>query len=414
MYKLLIADDEMIERQAIQYVIDGNFPKIFETKEACNGREALETASDFKPDIIFFDIKMPGINGLEAAGRIHEFLPECRIVLMSAYSYFNYVQEALTLGADDYITKPAPVFKIVAILKKIISSLNESTYKKDKEKEINEKLKHVTECLEKELLVLIASGDISKSAIDNYFELLDIKCEAYLCGVIHVTSEISSCTIDNNKILIILKQEINWKGYKSFIQFIDNEIYLLLFIDHNMNQNDYMSFSSKLLAEINEEVNRKININLSIGIGSMCCQISDIYKSFLQAKTILKNSGMIDVVTNYTDINETNVGKSNSLIKRVIDFIEENYDKDITLENTSEKFRMSPFYLSKFFKQESGENFIDYLTLIRVNKAKEFLSDPVNNVKDVCYMVGYNDPNYFTRVFKKKCGTTPSDYRRKS
>lgn len=415
MYKLLIADDEMIERQAIQYIIDQNFPTIFETKEASNGREALETASKFQPDIIFFDIKMPGINGLEAARRIHEFLPECRIVLMSAYSYFNYVREALILGADDYITKPAPVSRIVDVLKKVISSLNESRFIKDKGKEIDEKLKHVTECLEKELLVLIVLGNISKSDIDNYFELLDIKCKAYLCAVIHVPNgRSSSCEIDNNKILSALKEEVNCKGYKSFAQFIDNEIYLLLFIEKDIDENSYIEFSVKLLTEINEEIKRKIRISLNIGIGSLCYQISDVCKSFLQAKMALKNNNTSDVVINCTDTTDINVVKSNSSIKRVIEFMEKNYDKDITLESVAEKFRMSPFYLSKIFKQESGENFIDYLTLIRVDKAKKFLSDPLNNVKDVCYMVGYNDPNYFTRVFKKKCELTPSEYRRNS
>ena len=97
---------------------------------------------------------------------------------------------------------------------------------------------------------------------------------------------------------------------------------------------------------------------------------------------------------------------------RIYKFINKNYSSDISLVNTSKIFNISPYYLSKVFKKEENINFIDYLTEFRIRKACEFLKSPTNNVKEVCYLVGYNDPNYFTKVFKRICGETPSSYRR--
>ena len=97
-----------------------------------------------------------------------------------------------------------------------------------------------------------------------------------------------------------------------------------------------------------------------------------------------------------------------------IEYMERNYQKDLSLEDVARFIQISPFYLSKIFKKEIGENFIDYLTGIRIQKAKEFLANPLLTIKDICYQVGYKDPNYFARVFKKTCGITPTEYQAKN
>jgi len=111
------------------------------------------------------------------------------------------------------------------------------------------------------------------------------------------------------------------------------------------------------------------------------------------------------------EISTVKTSRINSLLSIVMNYIEKNYSNEISLEEVAEVVKISPFYLSKLFKQETGENFIDYLTTIRIRKAKELLFNPMNSVKDVCYMVGYKDPNYFTRVFKKVCGQTPTEFK---
>ena len=74
---------------------------------------------------------------------------------------------------------------------------------------------------------------------------------------------------------------------------------------------------------------------------------------------------------------------------------------------------ISPYYFSKVFKEECGLNFIEYLTNIRIDKAKELLEKSNLSIKEICVSCGYTDPNYFSRSFKKNVGVTPTEYKEK-
>ena len=103
--------------------------------------------------------------------------------------------------------------------------------------------------------------------------------------------------------------------------------------------------------------------------------------------------------------------QSNSAVKKAMLYIQENYSKDISLDDVSGQVNISPYYFSKIFKEETGENFIEYLTRIRIDKAKELLVDENVSVKEAGIKSGYSDPNYFSRIFKKQMDMTPSEYK---
>lgn len=103
--------------------------------------------------------------------------------------------------------------------------------------------------------------------------------------------------------------------------------------------------------------------------------------------------------------------KSNSIIGMAKEYIKGNYSKDISLDDVSRVVNISPYYFSKIFKENTGENFIEYLTNIRMDKAKELLSKAEYSMKEICSIVGYSDPNYFSRSFKKNVGVTPTEYK---
>ncbi|MBE3554972.1 MAG: helix-turn-helix transcriptional regulator, partial [Thermicanus sp.] len=100
-------------------------------------------------------------------------------------------------------------------------------------------------------------------------------------------------------------------------------------------------------------------------------------------------------------------------IEKVITFLHKHSHQTITLEQAAKEAGMSPYSLSKRFKEEKGINFIDYLTALRIEKAKTLLQDPSRSLKEICYTVGYHDPNYFSRVFKRITGVSPTEYREK-
>ena len=102
---------------------------------------------------------------------------------------------------------------------------------------------------------------------------------------------------------------------------------------------------------------------------------------------------------------------SNSVVEQAKRYIQNNYRKDLSLESVSRKVDMSSYYFSKLFKDVAGMNFIEYVTKIRMEAAKKLLKDDTVSVKEVCLKCGYGDPNYFSRIFKKYVGITPSEFR---
>lgn len=95
------------------------------------------------------------------------------------------------------------------------------------------------------------------------------------------------------------------------------------------------------------------------------------------------------------------------------DYIDRNYKKDISAKDVAGILGYSDVYFSKVFKQLFDDNFINYLTKIRMDRAKLLLKDVSFNIKEVGKSVGYADSNYFTKVFKRSIGMSPSEYRSK-
>lgn len=114
-------------------------------------------------------------------------------------------------------------------------------------------------------------------------------------------------------------------------------------------------------------------------------------------------------ITSYVKPQST-IDYSNQIVKVTRDYLEHHYTEDISLEDVAEQVNISPQYFSKLIKKNTGFNFIDWLSMLRVKKAKELLTNSNLTVKEVCFMVGYKDPNYFSRIFKKRIGITPSEY----
>ena len=105
--------------------------------------------------------------------------------------------------------------------------------------------------------------------------------------------------------------------------------------------------------------------------------------------------------------------RTDLLMGKVKKYLQHNYMAyDISLDSVSAILNLSPAYFSTLFKRTFQVNFLDYLTELRMEAAKELLGDPLRSTADVAGMVGYESANYFTRAFKKRVGMTPSDYRR--
>ncbi len=150
-------------------------------------------------------------------------------------------------------------------------------------------------------------------------------------------------------------------------------------------------------------------------------------------KALQQLNGMQDIVRNAVMANSFNAGTTaggedngqadttesasyqirNAAVLKVLDYIEQNYMNDITLVNVSQHVFMNHIYLSRLIKKETGENFLEILTRIRLQKACRMLGDLSMKTYEVAEKVGIKDSGYFSQVFKKYFGMTPSDYREK-
>lgn len=110
-------------------------------------------------------------------------------------------------------------------------------------------------------------------------------------------------------------------------------------------------------------------------------------------------------------VGENKQNRMSPTIVQACAIIHEGLSDDLSLEDIARRVSISPFYFSKLFKEETGENFIDYVTMARVRRAKELLADPALSIKEISGSTGYSDPNYFSKLFKRIVGLTPTEYR---
>ena len=110
MYSFLLTDDEQIVIDTLTLIIRRNFGEDIKIFSALSGSAALDIVHKEKIDIMFMDIHMPGINGLEAINLIKQINQNIIVIILSAYDQFEYAQEAINLGAFKYLTKPNTCF----------------------------------------------------------------------------------------------------------------------------------------------------------------------------------------------------------------------------------------------------------------------------------------------------------------
>lgn len=105
-------------------------------------------------------------------------------------------------------------------------------------------------------------------------------------------------------------------------------------------------------------------------------------------------------------------GRGNNVINDIARYIRNNYNQELTLQEIADHFYLSREYISRRFKQETGENIVEYLSHIRIEKAKELLTNPELRIFEISQAIGYQDEKYFSKVFKKLEGVSPNKFRK--
>ena len=140
--------------------------------------------------------------------------------------------------------------------------------------------------------------------------------------------------------------------------------------------------------------------------------IAEVTKESLESVESIKSyiAQIIEKAITYRDSIATN--RYTEIVEDAVKYIEENYsDEELSLNQLASHVNVSPNHLSTIFSQQTGQTFIKYLTEYRMNKAKEMLKCTSMRSSEISEAVGYKDPHYFSYMFKKTVGVTPTNYR---
>lgn len=335
MFKILLVDDEHLEREALRIILKKYNEKVTVVGEAATGKSALELNRELKPDLIFMDIKMPVMDGIEATEIIKKESKDTKVIVLTAYDDFKYAQRALKSGVEDYILKPARPGDILSIVDKYCDTKVENNPNPVKVEDLVQVIYEEDYKDSKETL-----KDVVRQLLNQHGQNLEqLKSNAQQIA---------------KKMLEVCEA----KGIKGVV---------------------YANYEGKLNETVNPDTVE----------AKLFTILDDIFDKVITGKK-LEQKTEISVVLNY---------------------IEKNFNKGITLEEVAEYVHLSPYYLSKLFKKELEINFVNYVTQRRMEKAKELLRDTDKPVLNIALELSYNEPNYFSKVFKKVVGMTPTEYR---
>ena len=121
----------------------------------------------------------------------------------------------------------------------------------------------------------------------------------------------------------------------------------------------------------------------------------------------------ISQIQKYKNKFDNKFDKSKDITEKIMEFIDQNYMFEISITNLSEKFNLTPNYISSLFHKKTKMRILDYIAKVRISKAQSLLIETDLNVKDISEAVGYRSTRYFTNLFKSSTGETPSEYRKK-
>jgi two-component system, response regulator YesN len=120
---VLIVDDEELSRLAVRKLLGRLFPELPVAGEAENGRLAVEMSESLRPELVLMDIKIPGLNGIDAAERIRAALPSAKIIILSAYDSFGFAQRAINMGLSGYLLKPVSEAEFVKVVGQALAEI---------------------------------------------------------------------------------------------------------------------------------------------------------------------------------------------------------------------------------------------------------------------------------------------------
>lgn len=512
MYNVLACDDEQIAIDSIKFIFEKNFQSQVNLFTALSGFEALNIVKQNDIDIIFMDINMPGMTGLETISLITQMKPNIVIIVLSAFDTFQYAQEALNLGAFRYITKPVNRNTIIQTARSAMNQVDATKGSGLNSEEIRKKLETVSPMVESDFFFSCAFCTENED-LTPYLEYFNLLNKHYVFTALEFTEQ---TPLSRRDMFTQIRQIVAENQECIMGSFMSNRAMLLIAFE---NEGFFPEKVRETLKKIHTLFTMKISRNIRTGVSSVCTKEIQFKDHYNQAVTALNNSsegnslvffedivspvnnidnsknilerifkrlknGDIEgvqflsglylqsleeagvssdtwkfsliellvntkstvqsicqnfdtslfdsafaVISKAESISETssfiqqrlseavnavslnNKAADNPIISKVKTYINLHLSENFSLEDVAESVGVSHFYLSKLFREETSETFINYLTEQRLDKAKQLLQETDLSVKEITASCGYNDQNYFSKLFKNRFGVSPTDFR---
>lgn len=502
MVKILIAEDEAIERKYLTQLIQGmDREKIQVTASCSDGEEAVDEARIRRPDILILDIQMPKKNGLEAAREIRAMNPAVRILILTAFGEFEYAKAAIRIGVDDYFVKPGSDEQLLEKIAALAEKVEEEKARQEAILRVKGQLEHYDRLLVGELITsVIFSRKDSAAYFRDYIGLRHMEMKAYACCVIDlepdqpvpddVIRQIEGifhaggcqCAIGRyqNEITILLfgDRELRLENLREEIQKelfrLSGNTCLCEFSPVCQNEDDILTAYQTVKNEIErqkksekgKEPLREIlyqyetrwleaavsgtAVDCGAEAAGFCREVIRGQEGLLQAQNgiyllymwltkdiirffnrkiqferigdireriylardfqVLQNLAAELLQEILAVTKEEKARKEDKLVLMVAEYLKGHFQENLSLNQVAEEFQMSSYHLSKMFRKTMGKTFIEYLTELRIGRAKSLLMDGGLTVTEIAFSVGYQDSGYFSKVFRKATGLSPREF----
>lgn len=513
MYNILTCDDEQIMIDSLQFIIKKNFEGQVNLFSALSGSDAVSIVSREKIDIIFMDINMPGMSGLDAISCIKSLKPSAVIIVLSAFDKFQYAQEAMNIGAYKYITKPVNRSIVIQTVRNAMNLVDERNGTTSGNLELQKKLDIVYPMIESDFIYSCIFSKAKNEDFQSYLDYFNMKVDDFFFACIEVpdsekniyevcskvrkiVSQKFKCLAGlfmTNRIAVFVSMENSAESLQDDFHSAVKEIFTLLTLEigqklrvgisnvcgeleevsecckdaiQALNRtspdgellfaDELLNFSSgdEKIQELHERILNRLKLGDAAGVQFLAeLYVGELYEQnfpldktkgnvfevLIEAKKIAKsadsswkNAAFENIFSDLSKIDSktelliffknrlsesaaficnSKEEKENPLIKKVFGYIQEHIAENFSLDDAASFAGVSSFYLSKLFKEETGETFINYVTDRRLEKGRIMLCETELSIKEISAEIGYNDQNYFSRIFKNKFGISPTDFR---